>query len=315
MMNKKEALQWLVDNVKEWPETIPCQFKGMIIDEWKFIPVDMQVKFFNIPGIHDCLTEQNWQAAQPSPASNDDGWIVHKGREIPVDDDVKVEVAFADEETAIDCAGRFEWGNEFLNGNIVKYRVISAEPASNKPSWDDAPEGAKILAQDENGAWAFCSSKNVHPSDKDGKWMVPWDKYRNGMWSDPISDEPNPNWRETLEHRPTVKDSLTTELDPSGLSANSPGAKLDAGKVRPDLILNAMPNALLAVAEVATFGAAKYSENGWLSVPDGVKRYTSAMDRHRLKEGIELLDTDSELRHAAHLAWNALARLELMLRN
>lgn len=104
------------------------------------------------------------------------------------------------------------------------------------------------------------------------------------------------------------------EHDPNGVGQHQAGAKLDAGKVRPDLILSGMPRALLAVAQVATFGAAKYTEDGWQSVPDGFKRYTAAMDRHRLKEQVELADADSGLAHQAHLAWNALARLELMLR-
>lgn len=104
------------------------------------------------------------------------------------------------------------------------------------------------------------------------------------------------------------------EHDPNGTKPNTPGAKLDAGKVRPDLILSGMPRALLSVAQVATYGAEKYTEDGWHHVPDGVNRYTAAMDRHRLKEGFERLDADSGLLHAAHLAWNALARLELMLR-
>lgn len=104
------------------------------------------------------------------------------------------------------------------------------------------------------------------------------------------------------------------ERDQNGVGQHLAGAKLDAGKVRPDLILSGMPRALLAVAQVATFGAAKYTENGWQSVPDGIKRYTAAMDRHRLKEPVELADADSGLAHQAHLAWNALARLELMLR-
>lgn len=47
-------------------------------------------------------------------------------------------------------------------------------------------------------------------------------------------------------------------------------------------------------------------------VDDGIARYTDAMDRHNL-EGIESHD-DSGLLHAAQVAWNALARLELMLR-
>lgn len=104
------------------------------------------------------------------------------------------------------------------------------------------------------------------------------------------------------------------EKDPHGTEPGQPGAKLDAGKVRPSLILNDMSRALLAVAEVGTFGARKYSDGGWLEVPDGFRRYTDAMDRHRLKETAEgPYDLESGIPHAAHLAWNALARLELLL--
>ena len=105
-----------------------------------------------------------------------------------------------------------------------------------------------------------------------------------------------------------------TEHDPHGLTANDPGAKFDAGKVRPSLIINAMPLALLAVSEVGTYGAKKYSEGGWQDVENGFARYTDAMDRHRLKEGIGLFDDESTFLHAAQVAWNALARLELLLR-
>ena len=113
-----------------------------------------------------------------------------------------------------------------------------------------------------------------------------------------------------------VKSShIAAEIDPRGLKSGDPGAKLDAGKVRPSLILNAMPLAILAVSEVGTYGANKYSENGWKDVDNGIARYTDAMDRHRIKEGLEVFDEDSNLRHAAQVAWNALARLELMLCN
>ena len=111
-----------------------------------------------------------------------------------------------------------------------------------------------------------------------------------------------------------VKSShIAAETDPRWLKSGEPGAKFDAGKVRPSLILNAMPLAILAVAEVGTYGANKYSENGWKDVDNGIARYTDAMDRHRIKEGLEVFDEDSNLRHAAQVAWNALARLELML--
>lgn len=103
------------------------------------------------------------------------------------------------------------------------------------------------------------------------------------------------------------------EHDPTGAYPHATGAKLDAGKEPVRLILHAMPRALLEVAKVGGFGAAKYSENGWRSVPNGVHRYTDAMFRHALKEGFELRDADSGMLHAAQVAWNALARLELML--
>lgn len=105
------------------------------------------------------------------------------------------------------------------------------------------------------------------------------------------------------------------ERDPSGKSAHEPGAKLDHGKTRMGLIINGFPRALLSVGEVGTFGANKYSANGWMSVPNGVERYTDAMYRHLLAEATgERLDAQTGLTHAAAAAWNALARLELMLR-
>ena len=76
------------------------------------------------------------------------------------------------------------------------------------------------------------------------------------------------------------------------------------------------PRAISAVAEVSAFGASKYAWNGWQSVPDGYNRYSDAMVRHLGYEGTgEVLDPDSGLLHAAHTAWNALARLELTLVN
>jgi hypothetical protein len=99
------------------------------------------------------------------------------------------------------------------------------------------------------------------------------------------------------------------------IDQHEPGAKLDDGKVRVGLVLGAFANALTEVCKVGTFGAKKYTDNGWLEVPNGIERYTDAMLRHWLAEQTgEWLDQESELLHAAHLAWNALARLELILR-
>lgn len=91
------------------------------------------------------------------------------------------------------------------------------------------------------------------------------------------------------------------------------GKKNDAGKIRPGLVLGDFANALTEVTKVGTFGAEKYSDNGWLSVPDGRARYEDAMLRHWLAIGRgEEIDPESGLSHSAHLAWNALAVLELI---
>ena len=106
-----------------------------------------------------------------------------------------------------------------------------------------------------------------------------------------------------------------TEKDPTGRSQHAPGAKLDAGKLRPALVLGGFARALKAVTAVGTFGAAKYTDDGWISVPRGAERYDDAHLRHWLAEKSgEPVDKDSELEHAAHTAWNALARLDLLIR-
>lgn len=102
------------------------------------------------------------------------------------------------------------------------------------------------------------------------------------------------------------------DVDHSGLA---PGIKTDAGKPRTGLMMQDFAAALTAVAEVTTFGAEKYTASGWLAVPDGQARYTDAMFRHLLAEQAGVThDAESGLLHAAHAAWGALARLELMLR-
>jgi len=108
---------------------------------------------------------------------------------------------------------------------------------------------------------------------------------------------------------------VNMEKDPTGKSPHEAGAKLDAGKRRDGLVLLGFARALAAVSAVGTHGANKYTDNGWMSVPNGVNRYTDAMLRHLLSEASgELQDKDTGLLHAAHAAWNALARLDLMIR-
>lgn len=107
-----------------------------------------------------------------------------------------------------------------------------------------------------------------------------------------------------------------TELDPNGIGQHELGAKLDAGKHMGGRLLGLFAHALTAVSEVGTFGANKYTEGGWQYVEDGIKRYEDAQMRHYLKRHMgESHDPDSGMLHAAHEAWNALAKLELMLRD
>lgn len=93
------------------------------------------------------------------------------------------------------------------------------------------------------------------------------------------------------------------------------GVKLDDGKPRLDLVLGGFRNALWGVGLVGTFGAKKYTDNGWQEVDNGIERYLSAMLRHYLnyKNGEEL-DPESGLPHLSHMAWNALAVSELYQR-
>lgn len=102
---------------------------------------------------------------------------------------------------------------------------------------------------------------------------------------------------------------------------HTPGAKLDHDKPRLGLVLGNFSRALMQVGKVGTMGAKKYTPNGWVKVENGVERYTDAMVRHYLTEETgekfdpELTEMAGEdIYHAACVAWNALARLELMIR-
>lgn len=106
---------------------------------------------------------------------------------------------------------------------------------------------------------------------------------------------------------------MIEEFDPNGLNPHEPGSKLDATKPNCDLVFAGFANALLEVAKVGTYGATKYTENGWRDVPNGIRRYRSALYRHLL--ALEDFDPDTRLPHMAHVAWNALAVLELMFYN
>ena len=122
--------------------------------------------------------------------------------------------------------------------------------------------------------------------------------------------------QKTLRQRYGVKiiEIQHESKQPLDADPHQPGVKLDTDKNRIGLVMEGFPRALAAIGHVAIYGAAKYTDHGWRIVPNGRARYTDAMYRHLLAEASgHVQDDESGLQHAAHAAWNALARLELML--
>lgn len=93
-----------------------------------------------------------------------------------------------------------------------------------------------------------------------------------------------------------------------------PGAKLDQGKLRPYLVRAGFANALHEVWKNGTFGAVKYTDNGWRQVDNAENRYMDAFERHYdLWLRGEERDIESGTHHLGAMAWNILAVLELHL--
>lgn len=107
------------------------------------------------------------------------------------------------------------------------------------------------------------------------------------------------------------------EFDPvHGTNLKQLGTKADGGKVPVyQGLFDYFPRACISVAKVSQLGANKYAWKGWESVPNGIKRYKDGLARHILYEGIEgPVDSDTGLFHLEQQAWNAMAALELFLR-
>ncbi len=120
-------------------------------------------------------------------------------------------------------------------------------------------------------------------------------------WTDP----PKP----TLPKQP-IPERANIAIDPKVPF----GRKEDGGKPIAGALPQYFPRALLAVAEVATFGAKKYERGNWLHVVNGRERYFDAAMRHILQSHIDPTDAETGMPHMAHAAWNLLAVLELTLR-
>lgn len=92
---------------------------------------------------------------------------------------------------------------------------------------------------------------------------------------------------------------------------NTKGLKYDNEKPRLFEMLEDFERPLKEVAKVWAFGADKYEKHNWVLVKNGYERYSNALARHLIKG--KTTDKESELLHAAHVAWNALARLHFIL--
>jgi hypothetical protein len=93
------------------------------------------------------------------------------------------------------------------------------------------------------------------------------------------------------------------------------GIKHDSGKLRLAEMMQDFREPLSAVCRVWEFGADKYEKSNWQKVDNALDRYTNAMLRHLMEEQASDYDRESYLLHAAHVAWNALARLHFILKD
>lgn len=116
----------------------------------------------------------------------------------------------------------------------------------------------------------------------------------------------------------TVKNNKPSETTENIQQLHLPGMKYDEGKPNLSLVFGGFNKALLDVGYIGTFGARKYTSNGWKEVDNLYERYSSALLRHmfaamssRVKD---IYDNETGRLHLAHVAWNALALTEHMLK-
>lgn len=98
--------------------------------------------------------------------------------------------------------------------------------------------------------------------------------------------------------------------DPNGIDQHAPGAKLDEGKDRMELL---PLEALREIAGLMTFGADKYTDNGWRHVENGIDRYKGALLRHLQGEEVRVFDDETGFMEATAVACNALFRLQMII--
>lgn len=109
-----------------------------------------------------------------------------------------------------------------------------------------------------------------------------------------------------LQEKPTTNYDLTDD---------GKGKKYDTGKSMVGTLCRVFPRALLGIGKCIEFGTHKYPKpDNWKLVDGAYTRYQDSLMRHYLKFlAGETRDTETNLLHLTHMAWNCLAVLELYL--
>jgi hypothetical protein len=89
--------------------------------------------------------------------------------------------------------------------------------------------------------------------------------------------------------------------------------KYDGGKLKAAIPFQDFPDSLQELVAVCTMGANKYARHSWQQVDNKEERYKDAFARHFFASFREDLDPESGYDHLAHVAWNALALLQMKL--
>lgn len=92
------------------------------------------------------------------------------------------------------------------------------------------------------------------------------------------------------------------------------GLKYDSEKPRLAEMILDFKEPLLELCKVWTFGANKYGKSNWKYLQNAKDRYLNALYRHSIKTVDTFYDDESNILHAAHMAFNALAYLYFTLK-
>ena len=119
-----------------------------------------------------------------------------------------------------------------------------------------------------------------------------------------------PNGRPRGPKKKPIAERFWTKVNRDGpvirveLGPCEPGDKFDTEKPRWDLL---PVGPVRSVVDVLTYGAKKYTPDGWMKVADPQRRYYAAALRHLTAwyEG-ERVDPESKLPHLAHAACSIL---------